>query len=77
MAGFVPIRKKDAQRISRPFHKLSFASRRGIPAIPEEDNTIFTRLNYSDPSHGVKDVSTGLARAELIFGQIISSIDII
>jgi len=37
MVGFVPISKEDAERTSRPFRKLSFASRRGISTIPEGD----------------------------------------
>jgi len=37
IADFHLIRKKNAQKISRPFRKLSFASRRGISVIPEED----------------------------------------
>jgi hypothetical protein len=58
MAGFVPIQTENAQRISRPFRKISFASRRGIFTIPEGDIKLAHAIkqNSSQKERGMQRV---------------------
>ena len=54
MVGLASIQEKDMQRISRPFRRFGFASRRGISTIPEGDinKTVRKTISIDYPKRG-------------------------